>query len=139
MLAPDWRFLALANFIGGLKVFRFPASSALLADSMPPALRGRGFAFIMAVPGLMANLVPHEERGRTLAVVGRGMLMINYRGGGGGGPGMGFLLTFPSIVGLMAGGYVFDAGPSLPWVILGGMALVNAVILAFLIKPGEAS
>jgi len=48
-------------------------------------------------------------------------------------------ITFPSIIGLMAGGYVFDAGPSLPWVILGSMTLVNAVIMAFLIKPGEAS
>ena len=58
MLAPDWRFLAAANFLNGLLVFSFPASSALLADSLDPGLRGRGFAAITGIPGLVGILSP---------------------------------------------------------------------------------
>ena len=58
MLASDWRYLAVANFVNGLLVFRFPASSALLADSMDPRLRGRGFAAITVIPGFVGILSP---------------------------------------------------------------------------------
>jgi MFS family permease len=58
MLASDWRYLAVANFVNGLLVFRFPASSALLADSMDPRLRGRGFAALTAIPGFVGILSP---------------------------------------------------------------------------------
>lgn len=57
-LASDWRYLAAANFVNGLLVFRFPASSALLADSMDPRLRGRGFAAITVIPGFVGILSP---------------------------------------------------------------------------------
>ncbi len=57
-LASDWRYLAVANFVNGLLVFRFPASSALLADSMDPRLRGRGFAAITVIPGFVGILSP---------------------------------------------------------------------------------
>jgi hypothetical protein len=36
-LAPDWKALALGNFLNGLMVFTFPAYSALIADSLPLA------------------------------------------------------------------------------------------------------
>ncbi|NIP36209.1 MAG: MFS transporter, partial [Thermoplasmata archaeon] len=58
LLAPDWRYLAAANFLNGLLVFRFPASSALLADSMDPGLRGRGFAAVSAIPGFIGIFTP---------------------------------------------------------------------------------
>jgi MFS family permease len=57
-LASDWRYLAVANFVNGLLVFRFPASSALLADSMDSRLRGRGFAAITVIPGFVGILSP---------------------------------------------------------------------------------
>ncbi len=328
MLAPDWRFLAAANFINGLLVFSFPSSSALLADSMDPGLRGRGFAAITAIPGfvgilspfiggyltealgltyamrllygvtlialmlitlinmkyleetlprphssrsdlpqivqgayrktwetlrwmsrelrfyavmlvtalffnsltgpywvvyaqdvlgirelewgsiltlstviqvilaipagdlidrydkgkltalalgfsvlpslafpfcdglfwvllvlvlisvanailmpaagaLMADMVPRERRGMTMATLGRGFLLINYRGDIGGGPGMGFILTFPVIVGSLFGGYIYDISPSIPWLLLGAAQAVNTVLAAFFLRTGK--
>lgn len=327
MLAPEWRVLALANFISGLMVFRFPASSALLAESMPPGMRGRGFAFLILIPGLigiftpylggylltylgiqlgmrvlygasvvgiavvatldwkylietgepvdnpkplgelirgsyretlvtlksmtrslrwlasvimillffnsvsgaywvlyakdviglttiewgilltistviytglsypagalydkydktkilalamllsvapilyfpsvtgftgallvmgtvsiangflmsgagalMADLTPQVGRGKMMAALGRGMLFVNTRSGGGGGPGMGFLLTFPSVLGLMAGGYVYNYSRALPWYLLGAAELLAAAMMWFLIKPKD--
>ena len=59
MLAPDWRYLAVANFLNGILVFRFPASSSLLADSMDPKLRGSGYAAISALPGFMGIITPY--------------------------------------------------------------------------------
>ncbi|TET71898.1 MFS transporter, partial [Candidatus Bathyarchaeota archaeon] len=58
MLAPDWRFLAAASFLNGLMVFRFPASSALLADSLDPRLRGRGYAVLSAIPSFIGIVTP---------------------------------------------------------------------------------
>jgi MFS family permease len=325
MLAPDWRFLAAANFINGLLVFRFPTSSALLADSMAPGLRGRGFAAVTAIPGfvgilspfiggyltevlgltyamrllygvtlvalmsitlinmkyleetlprphssrsdlpqivqgaykktweilrwmprelrsyaiilvialffnsltapywvvyaqdalgirkldwgsiltistviqvilaipagnlidrydkgkltalalclsalpslafpfcgglfgvmlvllpisvanaflipasgaLMADMVPRERRGITMATLGRGYLLINYRGDVGSGPGMGFILTFPVIIGSLFGGYIYEISPPIPWLLLGAAQAVNTVLAAFFLR-----
>ncbi|MGD2201548.1 MAG: MFS transporter, partial [Candidatus Bathyarchaeota archaeon] len=58
MLAPDWRYLAAASFFNGLLVFRFPASSALLADSMEADARGRGFAAVTSLPAFFGILSP---------------------------------------------------------------------------------
>jgi len=43
-LAPDWRFLALGNFLMGLMVFVFPAMNSLMVDSIPPGRRGIGYS-----------------------------------------------------------------------------------------------
>jgi MFS family permease len=89
-LASDWRYLAVANFVNGLLVFRFPASSALLADSMDPRLRGRGFAAITVIPGFVGILSPfiggylmevfEVEMGMRIlyGVTVIGMLMITF-------------------------------------------------------------
>ena len=58
MAAPDWRYLAMANFLNGILVIRFPASSSLLADSMDPKLRGSGFAAVSALPGFAGIATP---------------------------------------------------------------------------------
>ena len=328
MLAPDWRFLAAANFLNGLMVFRFPASSALLADSLDPGLRGRGYAVLSAIPSfigivtpflgaylievlglipamrllyaitfvtltlitllnwrflretlskppssrgelpgivsgayrrlwetlnwmprnlkfyalmlvlvfffnsltgpywvlyacdvqgvsvlswggiltvsmliqvaltipagalvdrhdtktitalatglsvlpilafpflrgfwgvliafipisvanaflipaansLMVELIPQDRRGMVMATMGRGMLLTNYRGGVGGGPGMGFVLTLPVVVGSLISGYIYDAIPSAPWLLLGTALMVNAILAVFFLKTKE--
>ncbi len=42
--APSWHFLALGALLRGLAVIQFPASSALIADSLAPQNRGKGLA-----------------------------------------------------------------------------------------------
>lgn len=92
-------------------------------------------AFLMPVAGaLMADLVPMERRGMVMAAIGRGSLLLNFRGGPGGGPTMGFLLTLPVIVGSLLGGYMYDYSPNITWFTLGCTFLLNAVIAMFLLK-----
>jgi len=88
-------------------------------------------------PALMAQMVPSEMRGRVMAALGQGMLVINIRGGGGGGPGMGAVLTIPSILGAMVGGYVYEYNPVLLWLMMGAAMLLSAAINAFLVSVPE--
>lgn len=95
-------------------------------------------AFLMpACQAMMADSVPREWRGRVMAALGRGVIMVTGAGGGGGGgPGMGFLLTVPIIVGSLAGGYIYSADAALPWVIMtGALAVSAAVSIAFVREP----
>jgi MFS family permease len=96
-------------------------------------------AFLLPVAGaLMADLAPQERRGMVMAALGRGSLLNNYRGGGGGGPAMGFVLTVPVIMGSILGGYLYDYSPVITWTILGCSVLVNAFIAFALLKTSPS-
>jgi MFS family permease len=58
MLAPDWRTLALGNFLLGLTAFYFPPLNALIADSLPPGQRGVGYSLYYAIPSALGILSP---------------------------------------------------------------------------------
>ncbi len=89
-------------------------------------------------PALMAQMVPSEMRGRVMAALGQGMLVINLRGSAGGGPGMGAVLAIPSILGAIVGGYVYEYNPMLPWLMMGAAMLLSALINAFLVSVPES-
>jgi MFS family permease len=89
---------------------------------------------ISGAPAFMAQAVPNEMRGRVMAALGQGMLFINTRGGGGGGPGMGAILTIPSIFGAMIGGFIYKYNPVIPWVLMGCSMLVSAFINAIYVS-----
>lgn len=89
-------------------------------------------------PALMAQMVPSEMRGRVMAALGQGMLVINLRGSAGGGPGMGAVLAIPSILGAIVGGYVYEYSPMLPWLMMGAAMLLSALINAFLVSVPES-
>jgi hypothetical protein len=50
---------------------------------------------------------------------------------------MGAVLTIPSIMGSLLGGFIYQASPRLPWFLMGIAMLVSAAICAFLMKPSE--
>ena len=87
--------------------------------------------FMPACSALMADIVPREIRGRTMAAIGRGTVMIGASSGGTGGPGVGFLITGPIMAGSLLGGYLYAYNPLLPW-ILTGIALALSTLLAIL-------
>jgi len=58
VIANDWRMIALGQFMSQLLLFYMPAMNALEADSLPPGVRGRGFAMMMAVPGAVRVVAP---------------------------------------------------------------------------------
>jgi DHA1 family tetracycline resistance protein-like MFS transporter len=54
--------------------------------------------FIPASSALMADTVPRDVRGSVMAALGRGTVMLGAAGGGTGGPGMGFFITIPVMI-----------------------------------------
>ncbi len=59
VFAGNWQAIALGQFLGQLMLFYMPAMNALEADSLPPGVRGRGFAMMMAVPGAVRIVAPY--------------------------------------------------------------------------------
>jgi MFS family permease len=58
VFATNWQMLAVGQFFSQLLLFYMPAMNALESDSLPPGVRGRGFAMIMAVPGAVRIIAP---------------------------------------------------------------------------------
>lgn len=58
VIANSWQTLALGQFLAQLTLFYVPAMNALSSDSLPPGVRGRGFAIMMAVPQAIRILAP---------------------------------------------------------------------------------
>jgi hypothetical protein len=88
-----------------------------------------------ATPAYMAQAIPQDMRGRVMAYLGIGFLFVDARGGSsGGGPGMGALLTIPSILGSILGGFIFNYYAYLPWLLLGGAMILNALLAFFYLE-----
>ena len=59
VFANNWQAVAIGQFLSHLFLFYSPAMNALQADSLPPGVRGRGFATIMAIPGSVRIIAPY--------------------------------------------------------------------------------
>ncbi|MBD3171441.1 MFS transporter [Candidatus Bathyarchaeota archaeon] len=59
VIAPSWQWLAVGQFLSQFLLFYVPAMNALSSDSLPPDVRGKGFAIMMAVPGAIRILSPY--------------------------------------------------------------------------------
>lgn len=59
MAAWRWEVVAVAQFLSMLVLFYTPALNALEADSIPPSVRGMGFAFMLAVPDATRIVAPY--------------------------------------------------------------------------------
>ena len=68
-VAPTWQWIAVARVLQGVSVMQFPASSALIADSLRPENRGRGLATMMTISGTVAIFAPYVA-GTTLEIYG---------------------------------------------------------------------
>lgn len=123
------KIIALCLALSTLPILVFPLSRGFhqtLIILFPIAVAN---AFLFPAAGaLMADMTPMEMRGRVMAALGRGMLFINYRGGGGGGPGMGFFLTIPSMLGFLLGGLIYEANPIYPWLILASTTALSSIL-----------
>ena len=95
--------------------------------------------FSPAMGALMADIVPSENRGRVMAAIGRGTVMVGGATGGIGGPGVGFLTTLPLIIGSACGGILYAISPSIPFLfVLGAMVVAFALAVGFLHEPKNA-
>ena len=118
-------FLLVSGFWGALAVRMTHAlAHALLVPS---------------ASALMADLTPRESRGRVMAALGRGTVLIGASAGGTGGPGLGFMITLPLMAASFSAGYVYELSESLPWLIVTALvALAFGVILMGVREPEVA-
>ncbi len=95
--------------------------------------------FIPASSALMADTVPREVRGSVMAAFGRGTVMLGAAGGGTGGPGMGFFITIPVMIASIAGGLLYSANPAYPWFFVLASTAASIVTTALFIRdPAKA-
>ncbi|MDA0708706.1 MAG: MFS transporter [bacterium] len=59
VFAQSWHWIAVARLLQGFAVLQNPASSAIIADSLPPENRGRGMATMMTLSGTLAIFAPY--------------------------------------------------------------------------------
>ena len=71
IFATNWQVIAVGQFFSQLLLFYMPAMNALEADSLPPGVRGKGFALIMAVPSSVRIVAPYVG-GWIIAAYGGG-------------------------------------------------------------------
>ncbi|MCW3979621.1 MAG: MFS transporter, partial [Candidatus Bathyarchaeota archaeon] len=132
------RVITVALGLSALPILLFPYIRGFWdAVTLFVAMTVANSFLISGAPAFMAQAVPPDRRGRVMAALGQGMLFINTRGGGGGGPGMGAVLTIPSIAGSLLGGFVYEYNPALPWLLFGASMLINALICAFYVSASD--
>ena len=124
--------------LGALPLFVF-SSNLVQVLLIRSAIAVANAFFTPACSALMADTVPRAMRGRVMAAIGRGAVMLGAASGGTGGPGMGFLITLPVMLGSLAGGYLYDYNPAWPWVFaLGATAISVLLSVLFLRDPKRA-
>jgi MFS family permease len=94
-------------------------------------------AYVLAMPAssaLMADLVPREMRGRVMAALGRGGIIVGPVGGGTGGPSVGFVFTIPLMLASLFGGLLYSANPTYPWLFGLGATLLQILLTARFVR-----
>ena len=98
-------------------------------------------AFAIAIPAcsaLMADIVPRDIRGRVMAALGQGGIIIGTVGGVGG-PGVGFVTIVPLMITSLAGGYLYAWNPASPWFVATiATAIALILIVLFIRDPKQA-
>jgi MFS family permease len=98
-------------------------------------------AFAIGIPAcsaLMADIVPREIRGRVMAALGQGGILIGITGGVGG-PGIGFVTIVPLMIASLAGGYLYTWRPASPWFLsTAATALAILLIVVWIRDPKHA-
>jgi MFS family permease len=99
-------------------------------------------AFALAIPAgtaLMADLVPRPLRGKMMAAIGQGGLMLGPAGGGAGGPALGYLFIPLVMAASLAGGYLYTFNPTYPWIFSLVMTVLSILItVRFIDDPQNA-
>jgi MFS family permease len=98
-------------------------------------------AFAIGIPScsaLMADIVPRDIRGRVMAALGQGGILIGSAGGVGG-PGVGFVTIIPLMIASLAGGYLYAWHPATPWFLSTIATAVAVILIALFIRdPKQA-
>jgi hypothetical protein len=85
----------------------------------------------------MANALPRDVRGRAMAALGQGSVMLCPSSGGTGGPGLGLLVVPPVMIGSLLGGYLYERSPALTWFTSLGAILTALAIAVVALRDAE--
>ncbi len=132
---------------------RFVRASLLVtAIAMPLYLSASGFIqvlliraviglanvfFLPASAALMANALPRDVRGRAMAVLGQGSVLLCPSSGGTGGPGLGLLVVLPVMLGSLLGGFLYERSPALTWFTSLGAILTALLVALFALRDTQ--
>ena len=94
---------------------------------------------ITASTALMADLVPRQQRGKVMAAIGQGGMMIGPAGGGVGGPALGYLFIPPVMVASLAGGYLYMLNPIYPWIFSLATTVLSIILTVLYIKDAHSA
>jgi MFS family permease len=95
--------------------------------------------FIPANAALVADTVPRALRGRIMAAIGHGSVLLLSPGGGIGGPGLGFVSIVPVMLCSLGAGYLYDFRAGAPWLLVMAIfALALSLSFAWIRDPLEA-
>lgn len=98
-----------------------------------------GALFMPASTALMADYVPRNLRGRVMAALGRGSVLIGATGGGTGGPGMGYLFVIPVMISSILGGVLYEMSPVFPWYSVAVTCVIQVIVVLFFIRDPETA
>jgi MFS family permease len=96
-------------------------------------------AFAIGIPScsaLMADTVPRDVRGRVMAALGQGGILIGSAGGVGG-PGVGFVTVIPLMLAYLAGGYLYGLNAAYPWFLALGATVIAILLIALFIRDPQ--
>ncbi len=97
-----------------------------------------GSLFIPASVSLIADYTPRNLRGKVMAAMGGGSVLIGAAGGGTGGPGVGYLLVIPLMISSILGGILYDINPVYPWYFVGIATMIQLACVIFYISDPKS-
>jgi len=93
--------------------------------------------FLCASSAMMADSLPRDIRGRAMAALGRGTVMLGASSGGTGGPGLGFLVIVPMMLASLLGGYIYSYNATLTWLTVMAVSAVALIVAVTLLRDAE--
>jgi MFS family permease len=140
MLVDRWG--RVKSLVAALSISLLSIPAFVLASSIAAVLVTRialAVAFAIGIPScsaLMADIVPRDIRGRVMAALGQGGILIGTAGGVGG-PGVGFVTIVPLMIASLAGGYLYAWHPASPWMVAAIATGMAIVLIALWIRDPE--